>query len=80
MRNKYWFKPKSFGLGAEPTTWEGWLLIAAFVAYMVLLSLYLVPNYMGEFYLYFTIGMLLLIYITKKKTDGPWEWNWGKKK
>jgi hypothetical protein len=35
---------------------------------------------MGEFYLYFTIGMLLLIYITKKKTDGPWEWNWGKKK
>jgi hypothetical protein len=79
MRNKYWFRPKRFGLGAEPTSWEGWLLVAAFVAYMFALSHYLVPNHMGEFYLYFTIGMILLIYISKNKTDGPWKWNWGKK-
>jgi hypothetical protein len=23
---RYWFRPKSFGYGATPVTWEGWLL------------------------------------------------------
>lgn len=26
--NKYWFKPKRFGYGATPTTWEGFVSTA----------------------------------------------------
>ena len=26
QQERYWFCPKSFGYGAAPVTWEGWLL------------------------------------------------------
>jgi hypothetical protein len=26
MTERYWFRPKSFGYGATPVTWEVWLL------------------------------------------------------
>ena len=32
MTNRYWFKPKVFGYGASPTTWEGWALVVAYCA------------------------------------------------
>ncbi|MBU1270467.1 MAG: hypothetical protein KKA06_07410 [Nanoarchaeota archaeon] len=31
VRNDYWFKPKSFGYGAQPVTWDGWLSTAVFI-------------------------------------------------
>ena len=27
-----WFGPKRFGYGISPQTWQGWLIVAAFVA------------------------------------------------
>jgi len=78
--NKYWFKPKRFGYGAEPTTWEGWALIAVFVIFVIGLSMFLVPERMNDFYWAMGISMLVLVLITKAKTDGEWKWNWGKKK
>jgi hypothetical protein len=27
----YWFRPKRFGLGATPCTWQGWLFTLAIV-------------------------------------------------
>jgi len=41
MTAQYWFKPKQYGYGAVPVTWEGWaltllvaILIAAASAYL----------------------------------------------
>ena len=33
-----WFKPKTYGYGATPVTWQGWAIVAGFVAAVVLLA------------------------------------------
>ena len=30
--NPYWFKPRRYGFGASPCTWEGWLSTLVFLA------------------------------------------------
>ena len=78
--NKYWFKPKSFGYGATPTTWEGWAVIFVFIVYLLSLSMMLTQEgNMGKYFLYLVVGVVALIMISKKKTDGEWKWSWGKK-
>jgi hypothetical protein len=32
---RYWFKPKRYGYGATPVTWQGWCATAAFVVVFV---------------------------------------------
>lgn len=77
--NKYWFKPKTYGWGATPTTWEGWLVVVGFIAYILSISSFLTRNMMGSYFLYFSIGIAAIIVISIKKTEGKWKWNWGKK-
>ncbi|MEW6454307.1 MAG: hypothetical protein AB1490_26950 [Pseudomonadota bacterium] len=82
MTNRYWFKPKTYGYGATPTTWEGWVLVAAGIAVIALSSFVLLglkPH---------TAGILLwgavvlatvfvLVVVSHRKTDGQWHWRWG---
>jgi len=76
--NKYWFKPKSSGYGATPTTLEGWLLVLIFVVYVVLLAVFFVPDSMAPYYWNLGIGLVVLIYVSKIKTEGDWKWNFRK--
>ncbi len=78
--NKYWFKPRGFGYGATPTTWEGWMVVIVFIIYLLSLSLYLKNGEIGSYLFYFIVGIVAIFVISKKKTDGEWKWNWGKKK
>ncbi len=74
--NKYWFKPKIYGYGAYPITWEGWLLVFGFFGLVLLVATYLISMPM----LFFpSMGVLiaLLVVISYKKTDGEWKWRWG---
>ncbi len=32
MSNRYWFKPKTYGYGVTPVSWEGWLLALGYSA------------------------------------------------
>ena len=57
--NKYWFRPKRFGMGAEPKTWEGWLLVIGFIGYIALISKIFLQDHMVEYFLYFSIGMFI---------------------
>ena len=71
--SKYWFKPKRFGYGATPNTVEGWLVIALFVIYLYCINrLFLPENYM-EFVVYLVIGTIVLIAVSKNKTEGNWK-------
>jgi|TARA_B100002003_G_C13913195_1_gene444343 hypothetical protein len=78
MTNKYWFKPKSYGYGATPTTWEGWAFTAAFIAVVLWRALKLEEQAPSQFALELGLLILILIVVTKQKTDGEWKWRWEK--
>jgi hypothetical protein len=78
----YWFRPKRYGWGATPVTWQGWALITATVAAMVVVSIFL---RLTERH-YWALALLLafdalalstLALISRYKTDGEWRWRWG---
>jgi len=76
--NKYWFKPRRFGYGATPTTWEGWTVVIVFIAYLLSLSVLITNGNTSKYLLYLFAGIVAVAAISKKKTDGEWKWNWGK--
>jgi len=80
--NKYWFKPRGFGYGATPTSWEGWLTIIVFIGYVLILTGIQVTEsdkYTSSYLLYVFTGVIILIIISKAKSKGKWHWSWGKK-
>lgn len=81
--DKMWFAPKRFGYGAGlPISWEGWAVVAAYVAAIALITIYALAGLHGLKQTYALVagdGMLtvLLIIITHAKTKGGWRWRWG---
>ena len=76
--NKYWFKPRRYGIGAYPTTWEGLVCIVAFVGVEVLISLTFSPAARPlAFFGAMACAALMFIWLVWIKTDGEWRWRWG---
>ena len=80
----FWFKPRRYGHGASPSTWQGWATILAFVIIFPLLALALIwamPNLLGIIAVVIFIPAAVLGFIAfgRKKTDGEWRWRWGDK-
>jgi hypothetical protein len=81
VSSRYWFKPKRFGYGATPTTWEGWALtlgaMIAFAGSLIAMNLWVDR---ANFTAWMTwaacagIGVVVLVVVTKAKTDGDWRW------
>ncbi len=81
--NHYWFKPKRYGYGAVPWTWESWLSTLG-CALLVILDLRFVP---GQFLdpltggLAATLIMMVIlaafIWLARVKTEGGWRWRSG---
>lgn len=72
----YWFRPKRYGFGATPTSWQGWALILGFVAIVYAV----VAKFHDRPVLIFAILIPLLLFflvITLKTTRGGWRWRWG---
>ena len=75
-RPGYWFRPKLFGWGAVPVTWQGWaatlglIVLALPIARLAALS--------GPLYSALIVPLILgYIYLCWAKTDGAWRWRWG---
>jgi hypothetical protein len=85
---EYWFKPKMYGYGATPVTWQGWAssLVAAVALLLVLRFFVLtVPGAASHPLWEVGLGMVLaagvvmaFTSLAKAKTDGEWRWRWGK--
>ncbi|MDF7775138.1 hypothetical protein P1X14_07760 [Sphingomonas sp. AOB5] len=75
-RPGYWFRPKRYGWGATPVTWQGWAATFALIASAVLIGSYAQGLGMIRFALLvpLVLGFLLLC---RAKTDGEWRWRWG---
>lgn len=77
-----WFAPKRFGYGAGmPTCWQGWALIAGYLA--ALFALHLLDRMGGALprasaFALFLIFTAALVEITRRKTRGGWRWRWGR--
>jgi len=86
--NKYWFRPKSYGYGYSPITWEGGLMVVLILV-LILISTY-VNNFFNietppdtrngfRFILDLTLIILSLNPVMEKRTNEEVKWNWGKK-
>jgi hypothetical protein len=78
-----WFRPKRYGYGATPVTWQGWALVGGFVAAIVLAAILLVgksnppPGNVVAFFIVEAALLAALWVISQRTTDGAWRWRWG---
>jgi hypothetical protein len=84
MTARYWFKPKRYGLGATPVTWEGWAITGLAVAILACATWYLMgrggPAGPVAFAVWLVVMVAVtagLLIVTKAKTQGEWRWRWG---
>ena len=80
VESRYWFPAKRYGWGwGPPRTWQGWLVLAIFVALLALGALVLLPSQQpGAFVVYTAILVAVLIAICYVTGEPP-SWRWGKK-
>jgi hypothetical protein len=83
MTARYWFRPKRYGYGATPVTWEGWLVVAVSVALIMAAGYFLVGAGPQSVFAAL-VGLALMvaiviatILVTKARTEGGWKWRWG---
>jgi hypothetical protein len=79
---EYWFKPKRYGYGAVPVTWQGWTLTLGTVFAMVAVSLCLrltEPHYWALALLiaFNVMALVALTVVARGKTEGGFRWRWG---
>ncbi|MFA6080651.1 MAG: hypothetical protein WC753_04215 [Candidatus Gracilibacteria bacterium] len=86
---KYWFRPKYFGYGLVPISWQGWVMTLIFVG-ILYVSAYVngftdtqistIPTSRDEwrFLLDVLVFTTLFMIVAKDKTNGPIQWNWKK--
>jgi hypothetical protein len=80
-----WFRPKTYGYGATPTTWQGWLAVAVFIAVEVALAWAILgfddEAGAGRVILFLAVSAVLVIgfmRFSKARTSGEWRWRWGR--
>lgn len=81
----YWFKPKRYGFGAAPSSWQGWALTVAYVAIVAALGAWMsavegeVATRALPFIAIVLALTILFVGIAWRTTEGGWRWRWGDK-
>ena len=81
--NRYWFKPKRYGLGASPSSWEGWAVTFGYVALVLgMTEWYRRHGHLPDANYFIGVALLTitLVCVAWLKTEGGWSWRWGKKR
>ena len=76
---KLWFKAKKYGYGWYPSSWEGWTVIAAYLALAIGAVFIIQPETEGGTIPFVAVVFLLslaLIFVSYKKGEKP-RWRWG---
>ncbi len=79
---EYWFRPKRYGYGATPVTWQGWALTIAAVLAIVMATVRLTALSADSlsFWILVAIDAVViaaLLVVGRRKTEGEWRWRWG---
>jgi hypothetical protein len=75
---KYWFPAKRYGWGwGMPSTWQGWLVLAAFVVLVFAGSSLFPPGTeLGRYLIYVAVLCGLLVGVCWLKGEPPhWRWD-----
>ena len=85
--SRYWFLPKTYGYGATPSTWEGWVATLVFAVVFGALTIVAAnPLLVGlpadrawrvAFGALAALALGVFMLIAAMKTDGGWGWRWG---
>lgn len=86
MKKDYWFKRRRYGWGWVPVTWQGWVIVLAYIMLLPAVALILADpsgdrRFSAEaaFFVLFAVVMTIsLIRIGYRKGPKP-KWRWGKK-
>ena len=78
----YWFRPKRYGYGATPVTWQGWAVTLATVLAMLAVSLFLRlterhPWALALMLAFDAACLVALFVVSRRKTEGQWRWRWN---
>lgn len=77
-----WFKPKRYGFGASPASWQGWVLTIGYVAAIAGLGSWLAEgatqaeSRMTTFIGLVTVLTIIFVGIAWRTTEGGWRWRW----
>jgi cytochrome c biogenesis protein CcdA len=82
MSTTFWFRPKRYGYGATPVTWQGWALTFGSVAVIVAATLMVARHSALDVVFWLGVAIVFaaifaLVEISRRKTDGEWRWRWG---
>ncbi|MBB4100174.1 hypothetical protein [Sphingomonas kyeonggiensis] len=76
VRPGYWFRPKKFGFGAVPVTWQGWVATLVFGALVGLLVNF--ATHRDRMWLVLLVPLVVaFLWLLAIKTDGEWRFRWG---
>jgi hypothetical protein len=78
----YWFRPKRYGYGATPVTWQGWALTLGTLAVVIGATVTMTTRSAADPLFWFALAVeiaavIALIAIGRIKTEGGWRWRWG---
>jgi multisubunit Na+/H+ antiporter MnhB subunit len=80
----YWFKPKRYGYGATPVTWQGWAFVLGFLLIVLgcvgmgmVAERHNSPGTALGALLLFAVALAVMILVSRRKTEGGWRWRWG---
>lgn len=86
MTNRYWFRPKTYGYGATPATWEGWavsIVVGALVAGSIVVMMLLVHRGNFAAWMLWAVAVagltLWFVRLCRYRTEGEWRWRWGRR-
>jgi hypothetical protein len=77
----YWFRPKRYGYGATPVTWQGW--VVTFAAALIIAATFWIPFTVGgspwvwSAVVIDVVVVVALVIVSRRKTEGGWRWRWG---
>lgn len=72
----YWFRPKRFGLGVSPATWQGW--VATLIVVTLGIAVAMLARRFGSAFLALLIPVIaIFIALCIAKTKGGMRWRWG---
>lgn len=86
----YWFKPKTYGYGATPANWMGWVATLVFLALFLSVTWLLImapalarsgPTPL-DLLVWLVLQIMLIasfVIVCHARTEGGWKWRWGQK-